>query len=213
MPLYRTYKQDNLLVGVWKVDESSDELCAMFDNFSLYESAYSKFTSDKRKQEWLAVRVLLKELLGGEEKEIVYASSGKPFLKDGSMRVSFSHTKGYVAVAIHPDCEVGVDIEQYGERVKKVASRFMHENEKPSVLAGDEVYTLLLHWSAKETMYKLMEEEAVDFARHLRIHPFVASDSGELDAVETRTDAQTRFRIFYDTHTDYVLTYAVLSSW
>ena len=57
-----------------------------------------------------------------------------------------------------------------------------------------------------------MEEEAVDFARHLRIHPFVASDSGKLDAIETRTDAQTRFRIFYDTHTDYVLTYAVLSS-
>ena len=54
MPLYRTYKQDNLLVGVWKVDESADELCAMFDNFSLYESAYSKFTSEKRKQEWQA---------------------------------------------------------------------------------------------------------------------------------------------------------------
>ena len=213
MPLYRTYKQDDLLVGVWKVDETIDELCAMFDNFPLYESAYSQFTSDKRKQEWLAVRVLLKELLGGEEKEIVYAPSGKPFLKDGSMHISFSHTKGYVAVAIHPDYKVGVDIEQYGERVKKVASRFIHEDEKPSVLAGDEVYTLLLHWSAKETMYKLMEEEAVDFARHLRIHPFIASNSGELSAVETRTDAQTRFRIFYETHTDYVLTYAVLSSW
>ena len=212
MPLYRTYKQDGLLVGVWKVDETLDELCAMFDNFSIYELAYSQFSSDKRKQEWLAVRVLLKVLLGGEEKEIVYAPSGKPFLKDGSMRVSFSHTKGYVAVAIHPNKEVGVDIEQYGERVNKVASRFIHEDEKPSVHAGDEVYTLLLHWSAKETMYKLMEEEAVDFAKHLRIHPFVASNTGELSAIETRTDAQTRFRIFYETHTDYVLTYAVLSS-
>ena len=37
MPLYRTYKQDGLLVGVWKVDETLDELCAMFDNFSIYE--------------------------------------------------------------------------------------------------------------------------------------------------------------------------------
>ena len=212
MPLYHTYKQGNLTVGVWKVDETVEQLRSMFHQFSMYEAGFSRFTSESRQREWLAVRVLLKELCG-EEKKIGYLPSGKPYLEDGSMRVSFSHTKGYVAVAIHPDYKVGVDIEQYGERVKKVASRFIHEDEKPSVLAGDEVYTLLLHWSAKETMYKLMEEEAVDFARHLRIHPFIASNSGELSAVETRTDAQTRFRIFYETHTDYVLTYAVLSSW
>ena len=212
MPIYRTYKQGDLTVGVWEVEESVEQLRSLFQDFWCYEEGFSRFSAESRKREWLAVRVLLKELCG-EEKVIAYHSSGKPYLADGSMGVSFSHTRGYVAVVLHPSAEVGIDIEQYGTRVQKVASRFIRDDEWVSIESGDEIYGLLLHWSAKETMFKLMEEEAVDFANHLRIHPFVASDSGELDAVETRTDAQTRFRIFYDTHTDYVLTYAVLSSW
>ena len=70
MPIYRTYKQGNLTVGVWKVDETVEQLRSMFHQFSIYEEAFTRFSSDKRKQEWLAVRVLLKELCGGEEKEI-----------------------------------------------------------------------------------------------------------------------------------------------
>lgn len=210
MPLYRTYGNDSLKVGVWKVDESIGQLRSMLHSFSLYEAGYAKFKADNRKQEWLAVRVLLKALCGGEEKEIVYTESGKPLLKDGSAHVSFSHTKGYVAVAMHPTAEVGVDIEQYGTRVQKVASRFVREDELPSVQAGDEVYALLIHWSAKETMYKLMEEEAVDFLEHLCIRPFVPAASGTLLAYETRTLANRQFRICYDTHPDYVLTYSCI---
>ena len=90
MPLYRIYKQDDLTVGVWKVEESVEQLYSMFNNFSIYEEGFARFSADKRKQEWLAVRVLLKELCG-EEKEIAYHSSGRPYLKDGSACVSFSH--------------------------------------------------------------------------------------------------------------------------
>ena len=168
MPLYRTYKQGDLIVGIWKVDETIEQLRSMFHQFSIYEEGFMRFSAEKRKQEWLAVRVLLKELCG-EEKEIAYLPSGKPYLEDGSAFVSFSHTSGYVAVALHPSAEVGVDIEQYGTRVQRVASRFIREDEKVSVESGDEIYALLLHWSAKETMFKLMKDEAVDFIKHLHI--------------------------------------------
>lgn len=210
MPLYRTYKQGNLTVGVWKVDETIEQLCSMFHQFSIYEAGFTRFSSDKRKQEWLAVRVLLKELCGGEEKEIDYFPSGKPFLKDGSAYVSFSHTSGYVAVALHPFNPVGVDIEQYGTRVQRVASRFIRADERVSMEAGDEIYTLLIHWSAKETMFKLMEEEAVDFIEHLHILPFQHQKSGILHAEEYRSIKKQKFFIHYDTHPDYVLTFACL---
>ena len=144
MPLYRTYKKGNLVVGVWKVDETIGQLRSMFHQFSIYEEGFMRFKAEKRKQEWLAVRVLLKELLG-EEKRIVYLPSGKPCLEDGSACISFSHTSGYVAVAIHPSAEVGVDIEQYGTRVQRLASRFVREDERISVQNGDEIYALLLH--------------------------------------------------------------------
>ena len=209
MPLYRTYKQKDLTVGVWKVDETIEQLCSMFHQFSIYEEGLARFSHEKRKQEWLAVRVLLKELLG-EEKKIVYLPSGKPCLEDGSACISFSHTPGYVAVAIHPSAEVGVDIEQYGTRVQRLASRFVREDEQVSVASGDEIYALLLHWSAKETMFKLMEEEAVDFLDHLRIFPFTLQESGVMEAQEFRSSNEQKFLIHYDTHPDYVLTFACL---
>ena len=209
MPIYRTYKQGDLLVGVWKVDETIEQLRSMFHQFSIYEESFMRFSAEKRKQEWLAVRVLLKELCG-EEKKIAYLPSGKPYLEDGSAFVSFSHTSGYVAVALHPSAEVGVDIEQYGTRVQRVASRFIREDEKVSVKSGDEIYALLLHWSAKETMFKLMKDEAVDFIKHLHILPFVPEESGTFHACEYRSGQEQEFLIHYDTHPDYVLTFACL---
>ena len=209
MPLYRTYRKGDLTVGVWKMDETVEQLRSMFHHFSIYEEGFARFSSEKRQQEWLAIRVLLKELCG-EEKEIMYHPSGKPYLKDGSACISFSHTHGYVAVALHPFSEVGVDIEQYGTRVQRVASRFIREDEMVSIKAGDEVYALLLHWSAKETMFKLMEEEAVDFIEHLRIVPFQPKDSGVFEAYEYRSGRDRKFFLHYDTHPDYVLTYASL---
>ena len=209
MPLYHTYKQGNLTVGVWKVGETVEQLRSMFHQFSMYEAGFSRFTSESRQREWLAVRILLKELCG-EEKKIGYLPSGKPYLEDGSMRVSFSHTKGYVAVAVHPFAEVGVDIEQYGTRVRKVASRFIREDERVSIASGDEIYGLLLHWSAKETMFKLMEEEAVDFVSHLHIRPFQLQPSGTFQACEYRSQHGRTFLIHYDTHSDFVLTFSCL---
>jgi phosphopantetheinyl transferase len=207
MPLYRTYKKGDLRVGVWKVEETIDQLRSKFNDFSLYESGLRKFKAEKRQLEWLAVRVLLKELLG-EEKVIDYLPSGKPLLKDRSAYISFSHTCGYVAIAVHPTKEVGIDIEQYGNRVSKLASRFVREDESVSVKAGDAIYALLLHWSAKETMFKLMNQSDVDFLEHLHILPFVPSESGEMEAVEYRTDLHQTFQISYYTHLDYVLTFA-----
>ena len=209
MPLYRTYKKGDLTVGIWKVDETVEQLRSMFHHFSIYEEGFSRFTSEKRQQEWLAVRVLLKELCG-EEKEIVYHPSGKPYLKDGSAFISFSHTHGYVSVALHPYAEVGVDIEQYGTRVQRVASRFIREDERVSVEAGDEVYAMLLHWSAKETLFKLLDNEAVDFINHLHVLPFRPEQSGTFEACEYRSGRNQKFLVHYDTHPDYVLTFSCL---
>lgn len=209
MPLHQTYSQESFTVAVWKVEESIDELRAMFADFSPYEEAFSRFTSAKRKLEWLAVRALLKELCG-EEKDIVYLPSGKPCLKEGSASVSFSHTPGYVAVAYSEKGEVAVDIEQYGTRVQRVAPKFIRDDERISVQAGDETYALLLHWSAKETLFKLLDEEGVDFIKHLHILPFVPSSEGRMLAEEYRTDKHSSLPIHYHTHPDFVLTYAFM---
>lgn len=74
---------------------------------------------------------------------------------------------------------------------------------------GDEVYVLLLHWSAKETLFKVMGVEGVDFIRHLHIFPFVMEEEGCLEAQEYRTEEQWHYRVRYLTHPDFVLTWTI----
>lgn len=207
MPLYRIFREDDLLVGIWKADETIDRLLSLLHDLSLYREKLTNL-SEKRKHEWLSVRVLLKTLCG-EEKKIAYHPSGRPYLEDESAHISISHTRGYVAVALHPFREVGLDIEQYGERVKKVSSRFIRPDEESTMTKGDEIYALLLHWSAKETLFKLMGTAEVDFIKHLHILPFVPAEEGTFNAREYRTEQESCYLVHYFTHPDYVLTWAV----
>ena len=128
MPVFKQYIGSSCRWGIWKADETVEELLALLPHKEKYEADICGFTANSRKLERLAVRVLLYKMLG-EEKEIGYRSSGKPYLADGSASISISHTKGYVAVLLGgPEKEVGIDVECYGERVRKVAHNFVGED-------------------------------------------------------------------------------------
>lgn len=192
--------------GIWKTDESIDELLALLPHAEQYTADMRRFTAEHRRREWLAVRVLLC-VLAGEEKKIAYTPSGKPFLVDETASISISHTRGYVAVLLGPrNREVGIDIEQYGERVRKVVPRFMREDEVPASFRDTDTWSLLLHWSAKETMFKCMNTPEVDFRKHLRIFPFPIAEQGVFSAEEYRTAENRHFTIHYYLFPDFVLT-------
>lgn len=179
----------------------------MLPHWEAYRTAAQAFKSEHRRQEWLAVRVLLYTLLG-KEKEIGYHPNGKPYLTDASASIGISHTQGYVAVILgQPDREVGIDIEQYGERVRQVAPRFMRDDEVPSFYRNTDVWSLLLHWSAKETIFKCLNASEVDFRSHIRLFPFPVDEAGVFLAEEYRTLARRRFAIHYHLFPDFVLTF------
>lgn len=206
MPVFKQYIGDSCRWGIWKTDETLEELLVLLPHKEKYRSAVRQFAADSRRLEWLAVRVLLYTMLG-EEKEIDYRSSGKPYLVDGSASISISHTKGYVAVLLgKAGEEIGIDIEYYSERVCKVAHKFMREDEKVSLFRDTETWSLLLHWSAKETMFKCMNASDVDFREHLHIQPFTIGGQGVFSAEEYRTAEKRNFRIYYYLFPDFVLT-------
>ena len=208
MGLFLQDKTNDTQWAVWKVEESLEALLALLPDARRVccEQELLQFASERRKIEWLSVRVLLYFMLK-EDKQIGYSSEGKPFLTDDSFFISISHTKGYVAVVLGlPGREVGIDIEQYGERVRKVAHKFMREDEQPSVFRGTDTWSLLLHWSAKETMFKCLNASEVDFRGHMRILPFAVNESGVFSAEEYRTVEKRRFTIHYYLFPDFVLT-------
>ena len=107
-----------------------------------------------------------------EDKEIIYSSEGKPSLGDHSFFISISHTKGYVAVILSPIAPVGIDIEQYGHRVKRVYDRFIRPDEQVEPYWGDVTWSMLLHWSAKETIFKSMENAGREYKKYALLAGF-----------------------------------------
>jgi 4'-phosphopantetheinyl transferase EntD len=190
-----------------EICEPVEELMAVLEKKDLYFPYLKQITSESRKKEWLTVRVLLKEMLG-EEKEILYTSTGKPYLPDNSYQISISHTKGFVAVALHPEIKIGIDIEHISPRIHKIRSRFMNEKEEVSLDKEHEKIHLLLHWSAKESIFKILDEQDVDFKAHLRINPFypVLNGLSCFSSYETKTKKQHVFSGYYLVNTHYVLT-------
>jgi phosphopantetheinyl transferase len=189
--------------------ENSEALLAQLEHHEWYHPSVQRM-GESRLREWLAVRVLLKETLG-EEKQIVYSKQGKPYLADGSYHISISHTKGYVAIAIDRQYPVAIDIERISPRVENIRSRFISEEEESHLSETHRLTHLLLHWSAKESLFKMIDAPGIEFKTQLHIHPFepVLNEWSEFTAHETRTAQQAEVTVRYIVAEDYVLTVIV----
>ena len=201
------FQFQNILWAVREIREPVDDLLALLQKKELYLPYLSQITSENRKREWLTVRVLLKELLG-EEKEILYSSSGKPYLSDNSYQISISHTKGFAAAALHSEMKIGIDIEHISPRIQKIRSRFMSEEEEANLDKEHEEIHLLLHWSAKESMFKVLDEQDLDFKTCLHINPFspVFNHLSCFSAYESKTGENQTFSGFYIVNANHVVT-------
>lgn len=168
--------------------------------------------SPKRHKEFIAVRAVLERMLPGAV--IGYNAAGKPYLLSSPQRISISHTADVVAVLISrkEEEEVGIDVEQYGERVCRVAPRFVGETEQ-----ADGVWQKLLLWSAKETVYKMMNCREVDFREHLVAsdwkpdRPYGPGCRGTLMMRTLHPDCRKTFKVCFEIFPDFVLTYSCLA--
>lgn len=195
------YENENEVAiwGVWEITERTDELLSLLENIDFTRG----LSSEKRLSELTAVRVLLKTL-AKEEKIIQYTAEGKPYLSDNSYNISISHTKGYAAVILSKNDKVGIDIEYISDKVKRVRSRFISDHEY--IDDKNEIIHLLLHWSAKESMYKAIKMTGVDFKQDLHIEKFEPTCSGTFLGRETFTQTNNKFIIHYWVKEHYVIT-------
>lgn len=204
MPLIQ--KETVPLWGIWKIDETSDELLSLLGHHEWYLPFLQQHSMENRKKEWLAARVLLKELMGREIR-IGYLQQGAPYLPKERLHISISHTKGYAAVLLSENPALGIDIEYTSERVRKITSKFMSDEEMQHLDARRETTHILLHWSGKETIFKALHREEVNFRNDLHISPFTLSSVGQFSAMETRTPAHNEYIVNYQVTDDYVVTF------
>ncbi len=198
--------QSGALLGVWEMNESHEELLSQFPERLRSEADryLEHIRSERRCIEWLATRLMLFQLLG-EEKIIHNREDGSPYLDDGCQRISISHTRDVAAMLLHEWAPVGIDVETRTERVSRIADKFIAPNEY--IDPKQKTVHQLLHWSAKESLFKLIGLQGIDFREHLQIAPFTPGDKGVMQATETRSKKAGTYTIYYEVHPRYVLTW------
>ncbi|MDR1632617.1 MAG: 4'-phosphopantetheinyl transferase superfamily protein [Dysgonamonadaceae bacterium] len=207
-------------IGIAPINKDSETLLSQLEHRDHYLPFIEKMT-EKRKCEWLTVRTLLKTL-SGEEKEIAYQPNGKPFLSDRSYHISISHTNykaaadqtrndklsGYVTMVLNEEKKVAIDIEMISSRVLKIKDRFLSKEETKAISADNEIVHLLLHWSAKESVFKILDAENVNYQSEICIRPFrpAIGKWDSFEVYETRTEKQNVFPVHYFVQDNFVLT-------
>jgi len=195
-------KKENSRWGIWKTDESKEELISILDNNSIIRNDLLNIKSESRIKERLAVNVLLKQMTG-KVMEISRLESGKPYLENSETNISLSHTKGYVAVALSKTKQVGIDIQYITDKIKRIRSRFVSDSEY--IDPENEIIHLLLVWSAKETLYKVFGRGA-DLRISFITDNFIPNIVGKINITEYITGKKQQFELDYMVTDDFVLT-------
>ena len=196
-------------LGLWQMDESPEQLFDQYSHLLPYRSSLDdKYKNDGRKLEFLAIRALMYEMLrvNGASKgllshagDFTHNEQGKPLFR--GYHVSISHTKGYAALILSKKSEVAVDIEYMSDRVERIASKFLRKDER-----ADSLDAKLVHWCAKETVFKLFSEENLLFD-DMRVKPFDTMADWACD-VENLKSGKTA-RVDFELAMDFVLTYSM----
>lgn len=196
-------------LGLWQMDESPEQLFDLYPHLLPYRSSLDdKYKNDGRKLEFLAIRALMYEMLrvNGASKgllshagDFTHNGQGKPLFR--GYHVSISHTKGYAALILSKKSEVAVDIEYMSDRVERIASKFLRKDER-----ADSLDSKLVHWCAKETVFKLFSEENLLF-EEMRVKPFDTMSDWACD-VENLKSGKTA-RVDFELAMDFVLTYSM----
>lgn len=196
-------------LGLWQMDESPEQLFDLYPHLLPYRSSLDdKYKNDGRKLEFLAIRAFMYEMLrvNGASKgllshagDFTHNGQGKPLFR--GYHVSISHTKGYAALILSKKSEVAVDIEYMSDRVERIASKFLRKDER-----ADSLDAKLVHWCAKETVFKLFSEENLLF-EDMRVKPFDTMADWACD-VENLKSGKTA-RVDFELAMDFVLTYSM----
>ncbi|MBR1574739.1 MAG: 4'-phosphopantetheinyl transferase superfamily protein [Bacteroidales bacterium] len=210
MALYLKKELDNeATIAVWQITETEQELIDLSSTPSDEMEEISFLGSESLRKQRLAVRALLNELF--EEK--VYLShhdNGKPYLENMVTNISITHTDKYVAVILHDEEDVGIDIESLDRDFSAVEKKALSEDEIEDLDDDRRNEQLAIYWCAKEAIFKRVSAYNVDFAEQIEIERFRPRGEGELEATFiNKRGYEEEFELEYMTFDRHVLVWVV----
>jgi len=154
------------IIYVWRVTSSLNDLCKN-PNLSKKElEEVSTLKSEKRKIEFLACRIALKELFNNDL-ELKHHESGKPYIKEAN-HISISHSKDYIAIAYGEE-NIGIDIEQPQEKMLKLIPRILSEMELKQFHQNPTIENACKMWGTKESVLKYIGDKNLNYRDDIKI--------------------------------------------
>ena len=209
MGLYLKKELDNeAVIGVWQITETEEELVELSSTPSDEMEEISFIRSESLRKQRLAVRALLNTLFD-DKVYLSHHDNGKPYLENNPVNISITHTAKYVAVILHEEENVGIDLESLDRDFSAVEKKALSEDEIDDLEDEKRNEQLAIYWCAKEAVYKLLSRYNVDCAEQIEIERFRPRGEGELEATFTSKDEEEEFDLEYMTFDRHVLVWVV----
>ena len=196
--------------AVWEITESYQELREMLALDDHDRDHLSRVTSDKKKKEYLAGRMAVKELLIQRDLKFngIYKDEwGKPHLLDSPLYISLSNTYPYAVAMLNKQSPAGIDMEKTDPKFLKIRFKFLNPMEL--ALARENPLSLNILWCAKEALYKVFGKKSLSFRNDILIKPFDSGTSGILNGQITVGSFTEKHRLEYLQWNGYVICYNV----
>ena len=209
MGLYLKKELENeAVIGVWQITETEEELKELSSTPSDEMEEISFIRSESLRKQRLAVRALLNTLFD-DKVYLSHHDNGKPYLENNPTNISITHTEKYVAVILHEEENVGIDIESLDRDFSVVEKKALSEDEIDDLEDEKRNEQLAIYWCAKEAIFKLLSRYNVDFAEQIEIERFRPRGEGELEATFVAKNEEEEFDLEYITFDRHVLVWVV----
>lgn len=208
MALELKLEADDFELAVWHVTEDmsyfEQKLYIHEDEKEIIEEL-----SPRKKLEWYSSRYLLHLMSGRAARgHFIKDMHGKPFLQDSDRSISISHSNNYVAV-IASKKTVGIDIQTYVQKIKRIQHKYVRKDEEPFLLNADDIKTLHIIWGAKESLYKAYGKRGLRYLEHLQLKNLDSkSEQGVFTGTIQIDEWKEAYDIFFISNSKYVLVYA-----
>ena len=210
MALYLRKKLDNKAeIAVWQVTETEEELKSITSVPTDEMEEISLFRSESQRKQKLAVRALINEVF--EDKMYLnHHDNGQPYLENCATNISITHTEKYVAIIIHDEEEVGIDVESLERDFSVVEQKALSEDEIDDLEKDKRNEQLAIYWCAKEALFKRMALNRVVYSEQIEVEKFNVRKEGELEATFIHKDEhEEEFELEYMIFDRHVLVWLV----
>ena len=193
----------NTRILIWQITETIDILLSKIQLDNSSQQILDLKKNEIHKKQFLAIRNIL-ELMSSEKYLVSYSEIGKPYL-NSRKNISVTHSGSYAALIVS-DKQVGIDLEEFGEKIKKIEKKFLDvELDYPIDLS---ISNLLVYWNIKESIFKSLENKPMDFRKNIIVLP-LEKENNKVKSWYINNDEIYSFCSYYKVSKNYTLAYVI----